>query len=68
MYNTRNSGSIRKRSNGTYEYRIYVNKKPKSFYGKTEAEVKRKCREYLKNYEENKEDEKYSDNIILEDY
>ena len=68
MYNTRNSGSIRKRSNGTYEYRIYVNKKPKSFYGKTEAEVKRKCREYLKNYEENKEDEKCSDNIILEDF
>ena len=42
MYNTRNSGSIRKRSNGTYEYRIYVNKKPKSFYGKNRSRSKKK--------------------------
>lgn len=42
-------GNIRKRSNGTFEYRVYVDKKPKSFYGKTEAEVKRKYREYKKN-------------------
>ena len=48
MYNTKNNGSIRQRSNGTYEYRIYVDKKPKSFYGKTIAEVQRKCREFSK--------------------
>ena len=41
-------GSIRKRSNGTFEYRVYIDKKCKSFYGKTEAEVKRKYREYKK--------------------
>lgn len=42
-------GNIRKRSNGTFEYRVYIDKKPKSFYGKTEAEVKRKYREYKRN-------------------
>lgn len=42
-------GNIRKRSNGTFEYRVYINKQPKSFYGKTEAEVKRKYREYKRN-------------------
>lgn len=42
-------GSIRKRGNGTFEYRVYTGKGYKSFYGKTEAEVKRKYREYKKN-------------------
>lgn len=42
-------GNIRKRKNGIFEYRVYTGKGYKSFYGKTEAEVKRKYREYKKN-------------------
>jgi glutamine synthetase adenylyltransferase len=38
-------GSIRKRGNNV-EIRISINGKQKSFYGKTEAEARKKIREY----------------------
>ena len=37
-------GSVRKRGNNI-EIRIWINGKQKSFYGKTEAEARRKIRE-----------------------
>ena len=72
-------GSIRKRGNGTFEYRVYTGKGYKSFYGKTEAEVKRKYREYKKslNINTGKEPEEEvvpgtsnatGGNITLDDY
>lgn len=60
-------GNIRKRSNGSFEYRVYIDKKPKSFYGKTESEVKRKYREYKKNLQNNIPEEN-NININLDDY
>lgn len=42
-------GNIRTRSNGSYEARIMIDGVSKSFYGKSEAEVKRKMRDYRKN-------------------
>lgn len=68
MYNTKNNGSIRQRSNGTYEYRIYVDKKPKSFYGKTIAEVQRKCREFFKEYKEVQINNEETKDIILDKF
>lgn len=44
--NDKHNGSIRKREDGRYEGRICINNQRKSVYGKTEAEVKRKIREY----------------------
>ena len=44
--NDKHSGNIRKREDGRYEGRICINNRRKSVYGNTEAEVKRKIREY----------------------
>lgn len=42
-------GTVRKRGN-SIEIRICVNGKQKSFYGKTEAEARKKIREFKKEY------------------
>ena len=62
-------GSFRTKPNGTFEYRTYVDGKQKSFYGKTEAECLRKCRQYLIDYNREKEEANAKANhITLEDY
>lgn len=47
MSYTNKKGSIRQRKNGTFELRISINGISKSFYGRTEAEVRRKHRLYM---------------------
>lgn len=49
-------GSFRTKPNGKIEYRIYVNGTSKSFSGNTEAECKRKCREYIQQLNEEETD------------
>lgn len=44
------NGSIRKRDNGTWEYRATIHGVRKSFYGRTRAEVLSKYREYEAEY------------------
>lgn len=48
-------GSFRTKPNGTFEYRTYIDGKQRSFYGKTEAECLKKSREYMINYNREKE-------------
>ncbi|SCP95381.1 tyrosine-type recombinase/integrase [Anaerobium acetethylicum] len=41
-------GSIRQRKDGTWEARLCIDNESKSLYGKTENEVKKKLREYIR--------------------
>lgn len=52
-------GCIRRRGNRV-ELRVWFDGKQRSFYGKTEAEARRKLREYKKIRKDNLEEEKYS--------
>lgn len=49
-------GSFRTKANGTFEYRTYIEGKQKSFYGKSEAECLKKCRQYMIDYNREKEE------------
>lgn len=62
----KNGGSIRVRKNGTTEYRVYIDGKVKSFYGKDEKTVKKKYRDYKKTH--TTIDTCNSNNIILDEY
>lgn len=63
------SGSFRTKPNGTIEYRTYIDGKQKSFYGKNEAECLKKCREYMINYNREKEREyAKSNHMTLSEY
>lgn len=62
-------GSFRTKSNGTIEYRTYIDGKQKSFYGKSEAECLKKCRQYLIDYNRKKEESNVKANhMTLEEY
>lgn len=62
-------GSFRTKSNGSIEYRTYVDGKQKSFYGKSETECLRKHRQYLIDYNRQKEEAHAKANhITLQDY
>lgn len=58
-------GSIRERSDGTFEFRIKIDGKSKSFYGKTPTETRKKKDNYLQQ-KENKITE--FDNITFDDF
>lgn len=45
-YNQHGEGTLAQRIDGRFEYKITINGKRKSFYGKNEREVKRKVKEY----------------------
>ena len=62
-------GSFRTKPNGTIEYRTYIEGKQKSFYGKSEAECLKKCRQYLIDYNRQKE-ESYAkaNHMTLQEY
>lgn len=62
----KNGGSIRVRKNGTTEYRVYIDGKVKSFYGKDEKTVKKKYRDYKKTH--TTLDTCNSNNITLDEY
>lgn len=49
-------GSVRKRGNSV-EVRVWIDGKQKSFYGKTEAEARRKIREYHNEQKEKKQEQ-----------
>ncbi len=62
-----NNMKIKLRNDGRYEGRITINKKRKSFYGTTKAEIKNKAKEYLTKIENGyKEPEKISLNAYIE--
>ena len=60
-------GSVRKRGNNI-EIRIWINGKQKSFYGKTEAEARRKIREYRNKEELNESPKQEKGTAIFGEY
>jgi site-specific recombinase XerD len=68
MKYNKKEGSFRTKKNGV-EYRIYIDGKQKSFSGKTESECLIKCRKYIKQLEQQQQNEAINKtNISLEDY
>lgn len=67
MAYNKKEGTIRIRSNGTVELRVYINGKQKSFYGKDEKEVRKEYRLFIQSKETKKEDVR-KNLISLSDY
>ena len=59
-------GSVRKRGNSV-EVRVWIDGKQKSFYGKSEAEARRKIREY-RNEQKDKKQEQTGGNELFSEY
>lgn len=55
------------RSNGSYQSKVTINGKRKTFYGKTKNEIRLKYQEYIRDIE-SKEDDFKTDSITLNEY